>query len=310
MGTTCRRVWWRLAVAVITVGLGAAPPAEAREGATVAGVRVERYLSAMVTIRPDSGGYAVEQARGFERRSDSNDRMLSDTPVTSHKGAEPLPPLGEFGCTPYGDNPGPTDHTAAGPVRVDVDLFGGDSRAAFHLYSLRNARRAGHRPTTQILLCAAGGARPSDGWRLLQAGIGATYDSGDSHKLGMDWPRGEAGAETGKGFRFGSDAEVGAVGRIIQRPGGKLEGSFIGPFDSDFDDTFNNAVASWWQTPCLDDAPVCAPADGSDAFQGSIGGALWEFFTDEIPADGLRFRVATFTTLACPTHADCTSPAG
>ena len=293
---------------MLVVWLGAIPSVRAGEGATVTGVRLERYVTVKVTIHSD-GRLDVEPAQGFERRSDSSGNVLSDTPLTP-EGKEPLPAVGQFGCTAFGDSPDHTDHTAAGPVRVDVDRPGGGTRSAFHLASLRDARGVDHRPTTQVLVCAVGGAQPGGGWRLLQAGVGASYDSRHTYKLGMDWPQGEAAADTEEGFAFGSDADVGAVGGIHQQPGGALKGSLVSPFDSDFNDTFNNAVAGWWQTPCLDDDPVCGPGDGSGAFQGSIAGGLWEFFTDEIPAEGLRFRLASFTTLACFTGDRCTSAAG
>jgi hypothetical protein len=307
-----RALWGRtsgrpLALAIAVACLGAIPSVRAGEGATVAGVRLERYVTVKATIRSD-GALDVEPAAGFERRSDSSGRVLSDTPLTP-EGRAPLAPIGQFGCTAFGESPDRTDHTAAGPVRVDVDRPGGASRSAFHLSSLRDARGVNGRPTTQVLVCAVGGARPVGGWRLLQAGVGASYDSRTTYKLGMDWPKGEAAADTEKGFAFGADSDVGAVGRIHQQPGGKLEGSLVGPFDSDFNDTFNNAVAGWWQTPCLDDAEVCGAADGSDAFQGSIAGGLWEFFTDEIPAEGLRFRLASFTALACFTADGCNTAA-
>jgi hypothetical protein len=34
---------------------------------------------------------------------------------------------------------------------------------------------------------------------------------------------------------------------------------------------FANAAAGWWQHRCVDDGPVCGPADGSTVFQGSFG---------------------------------------
>jgi len=297
-------------IVAVVASLAVGVPALAGEGAPVVGVRVERVLTAAVTVRLD-GAAAVGETEGFERQVDASGRVLSETPIVPHAGAA-LPPLGEFGCEASGAAPGFTDHSQpAGPARLDFDADGGGARSVFHAYTLAGARRGQNRPTVQVLVCLAGGARPADGWHLLQAGVGAAYDSKEkTFGLGSRWLDGPTPAIGEDGYRFGS-AEVGATGRIVQEPRGGLEGSLIGPFESDLNDYFRNALAGWWEDPCLDEAPVCLPTDGSDQFQGSLAGGLWEFFADEIPADGLRFRIASFSTLSCTAPSPgCGQPGG
>ncbi len=288
--------------AAVLVAAHVAAPASGREGAPVAGVLVERILTAVVTVHGDGRPPEVSEVAGFERRVDPSGRTIAEGPFPVQPGA--AEPLGVFGCSGRGDAPGFLDHSeAAGPVRLDVDVAGDGARSAFHVYSLAGGRTVEGRDALQVMVCMAGGGRAGEGRRLLQAGVGAAYDDTEhTHLLGKRWldgptpPRGEDGY-----VFFGSD--TGADGWVEQEPAGKVEGSLIGPFDSDFNDYFRNAAAGWWQHPCLDDGPACGPADGSTAFQGSLAGALWEFY-DDAPRD-YRFRVAVFFAMACTNPDAC-----
>jgi hypothetical protein len=300
-----------LVVVAVTASLAAGVPASAGQGAPVVGVRVERMLTAMVTVRL-GGAASVGEAGGFERQVDQSGRVLSETPIVPNGGAA-LTPVGEFGCVASGAAPGFTDHsTHAGPARLESDLDGGGARSVFHVYTLEGARRVGDRRTVQVLVCLAGGARPADGWRLLQAGVGAAYDSKDeTFMLGGRSLDGPTPPIAEDGYGFGSTADVGAAGRIVQQPRGGVEGSLVGPFETGLNDYFRNALAGWWEDPCLDEAAVCLPTDGSDTFQGSLAGGLWEFFADDVPADGFRFRIASFSTLSCTAPSPgCGAPGG
>lgn len=310
------RLWdrhgWGRAVLIAALAAVTFPGvgAFAWEGPPVAGVRVERMLTAVVTVRLD-GPVIVGEAGGFERRVDPSGRVLSETALAP--GIDlPATPLGDFGCAPDGTRPGFVDHSeTGGPVRLGIDVPGGSSSAVFHAYTLEGARRGvGDRTTVQALFCLAGGAQATDGWRLLQAGVGVAYDSREeSFLLGKRWLDGSAPAVGEDTYRFGSAHEVGARGRIRQEPRGIVEGSFIGPIESDFDEYFRNGLAGWWQDGCVDDAAACLQTDGSEQFQGSLAGGLWEFFADEIPDGGLRFRVASFSVFSCaPPSASCTAP--
>jgi hypothetical protein len=270
----------------------------------VAGVLVERVVTAVVTVPADGGPVSVSEPSGFERRVDPSGRTLSEGGFPVPSGVR-LEPVGAFGCSARGSSPGFRDHSEAAPVRLDVDVGGGAARSVFHVYSLVGGRQMEGRPTVQVLICSAGGGRPAGGnQRLLQAGVGAAYgDTQDSHLLGKNWldgptpPRGEGS------FSFFGAADTGADGWLEQEPAGEVEGSLIGPFPSGFDDYFANAAAGWWQHPCVDDGPVCGPADGSTVFQGSLAGALWEFYDDG--ARDYRFRVALFLAVACANPGAC-----
>lgn len=290
-----------MALLAATAAVSAGVPAVGREGAPVAGIRVERVLSAVLTIGP-GGRTEISEVGGFERRVDPSGEVLAETDLEPHDG-RPLPPLGEFRCVGQGrTGAGFTDHSrASGPARLDLDAAGSGMRAAFWAYSLDPARLVGEnrRPTRQVEVCLAGGALATDDWRLLQAGAGVAYDEGDrTFKLGMDWPKGPTPAEATGGFQLGSPVKAGVVGRILQDPEDRLLGSFLGPVDSEFDEYFENGVAGWWNDLCLD-GTACTAADGSDRFHGNLAYAVWEYLPDEIPADGLRFRLAAFATFAC-----------
>ena len=277
------------------------PAAAQEDGALVAGVRVDRVLSAVLTITGD-GRTALSDLSGFERRLAPNGEVLSETDLEADDEA-PLKPLGEFRCVGQGKSgSGFTDHTRGrGPARLEVDTWGGGMRSAFWAYSLDPARLVGEnrRPTRQVEVCLAGGAMAADGWKLLQAGAGVAYDDPEyTYRLGMDWPKGPTPVEATGGFQLGSPTKAGVVGRITQEPEDRLNGSFIGPAESEFDEYFENGVAGWWQDLCLDE-PACTAADGSEHFHGNIAYAVWEFLPDEIPADGLRFRLASYATLLC-----------
>jgi hypothetical protein len=181
-----------------------------------------------------------------------------------------------FGCSGRGDAPEFRDHSeAAGPVRLDVDVSGDAARSAFHVYSLAGGRGAEGRSTLQVLVCMAGGGLAGVGRRLLQAGVGTAYDDTErTHLLGKAWLDGPTPTRGEGSFSFFGAAGTGADGWVEQEPAGKVEGSLIGPFDSDFNDYFRNAAAGWWQHGCVDDGPVCGPADGSAVFQGSVAGAF------------------------------------
>lgn len=288
--------------------LAAGVPAVAEDGAPAAGVRVERMLSAMLTLEAD-GRTTLEDETGFERRVAPNGEVLSEFHLEPD-GEAPLRPLGEFRCVGQGrSGAGFTDHSRRrGPARLEADGIGGGIRSAFWAYSLDPARLVGEnrRPTRQVQVCVAGGAMAADGWKLLQAGAGAAYaDEEYSYRLTLDWPKGPTPPEASGGFQLGSPTKAGVVGRIAQTPEDRLSGSFVGPVPSEFDDFFENGVAGWWQAVCLDGA-ACTPADGSEQFHGNLAYAVWEFLPDEIPADGLRFRIASYATLLCvPGLAGC-----
>lgn len=277
------------------------PAAAQEEAAPVGGVRVDRVLSAVLTITGD-GRTELSDLSGFERRSAPNGDVLSELHLEPDDEA-PLKPLGEFRCAGQGKSgSGFSDHTRGrGPARLEVDAWGGGMRSAFWAYSLNPARLVGEnrRPTRQVAVCLAGGAMAADGWKLLQAGAGAAYEDAEySYKLGMGWASGTTPAEATGGSQLGSPTKAGVVGRMTQEPEDRLTGSLIGPADSEFDEYFENGVAGWWQDLCLDES-ACTAADGSDHFHGNIAYAVWEFLPDEIPAGGLRFRLASYATLLC-----------
>lgn len=294
----------RLVALAAVLGLASlAVPASGREGGPVAGVLVERVITAVGTVHPDERPPSVSETSGFERRVDPSGRTLSEGgfPVSS---AGPLEPVGSFGCSGRGSPPGYRDHSqGGGPVRLEADVGGAAARAVFHVYSLAGAREVEGGPTTQVLVCSAGGARAGAGQRLLQAGVGGAYDdAAHSHIIGKRWLVGPAPARAEDGYAFaGGDGEAGATGYIEQDPVGELEGSFLGPFPTDFDDYFRNALAGWWEHPCLDGAG-CTPADGSAAFQGSLAGGLWEFYD---PPRDYQFRLALFFAVACVDLLSC-----
>lgn len=267
----------------------------------MAAVRVERVLTAAVTITAD-GRTTVSDVSGIERRVASSGEVFSDTALEPDDDA-PLKPLGEFRCIGQGKTgAGFTDHSRiGGPARLEVDGFGGGIRSAFWAYSLDPARLAGanRRPTRQVQICLAGGALAADGWKLLQAGAAAAYEEPEfSFRLAMGWPKGPTPLEATGGFQLGSPAKAGVVGRIAQEPEDRLDGSFAGPVDSAIDEFVENAVAGWWQDLCLDET-ACTLADGSERFHGNLAYAVWEYLPDEVPPEGLRFRIAAYAVFAC-----------
>ena len=292
-----------VAAAAVLLAASAPAPASGREGAPVAGVLIERMVTAVVAVHADGRPPEVSELAGFERRVDPSGRTLSEGPFPVPPGPEE--PVGVFGCAARGTARGFRDHSAAGPVRLDVDVAGDTSRSVFHLYSLAGGRTVDGRPTLQVLACMAGRGQAGEGRRLLQAGIGAAYDDTEhTHLLGRVWLDGDPAAREEAGFSFFGAADTGADGWVEQEPAGKVEGSLIGPFESGFNDYFRNAAVGWWQHPCLDDGPVCGPADGSTAFQGSLASAVWEFYDDAAARDH-RFRVAAFFAVACANPAAC-----
>ncbi|MGH9039885.1 MAG: hypothetical protein ACRDZ3_06605 [Acidimicrobiia bacterium] len=274
-------------------------PASGLESAPVTGVRIERTVTAVVTVHPDGRAPEVSEPEGFERRLQPFVTTISEGPVPVAPAAEPA---GVFGCKGRGREPGFRDlSVTAGPVRLGA---GDGAGAVFHLYSMAGGRTVEGRDTLQVMVCMAGGARSADGRRLLQAGVGAAYDDTDVTRLiGRRWldaatpPRGE------DGYLFFGSAEAGADGWMEQEPVGWLEGSPVSPFDSDFSDYARNAAVGWWKHPCVDDGPVCGPTDGSTVFQGTLAGALWEF-SDDTTADR-RFRVVLFIAEACINPTAC-----
>lgn len=266
----------------------------------MAGVLVERVITAVVTVHADERPPSVTETSGFERRVDPSGRTLSEGAFAVASNGEPV---AAFGCSGQGGPPGYRDHSqGGGPVRLEADADGGAARSVFHVYSLAGAREVEGGPTTQVLVCSAGGARAGGGQRLLQAGVGAAYDdTEESYILGKRWLVGPTPARGEDGYAFAGGEEAGANGYIEQDPVGELEGSFLGPFPSAFDDYFRNGLAGWWEHPCLDGAG-CTPADGSAAFQGSLAGGLWEFY--DLPRS-YRFRLALFFAVACVDPLSC-----
>jgi hypothetical protein len=240
-------------------------PASARDDVAVEGTLIERMVSATVTVTAD--GVTVSEPSGFERRRDG-----AEHPLALGSSGE-----GAFGCRGTGD----ARHLG------DIRLAGGGSGGLFSLYSLPGQPQ----DTTQVLICLAGGARAGKDERLLQAGVGAAYEGDESRKLGMRWLTGPTPPRGEDGWFFAGSRTAGADGFIEQAPADHLEGSFIGPFDSDFDDHFRNAAAGWWEDDCVDAEQGCRHTDGSRAFQGSLAGALWEFPASE---ESHRFQVALF----------------
>jgi hypothetical protein len=301
------RTWVRrlavVAVAVL-VAAGSPTPASGREGAPVIGMLVERTVTEVVTVHADGRPPEGSELQSFERRVDPSGRTISEGSIPVAR--ETADSIGVFGCSGRGNAEGFRDHSQpAGPVHLDLVVAGAKARSVFHVYSLAEGRTVGGRPATQVLVCMAGGGQARDGRRLLQAGMGAAYDDTENtHILGKSWLDGTPAARDEAGFSFFGAADTGADGWVEQEPAGKVEGSMIGPFPSAFDDYFRNAAAGWWQHPCVDDGPVCGPADGSTVFQGSLAGAVWEFYDEDAFRDH-RFRVALFLTVNCPTLVGC-----
>ncbi|MGH9034694.1 MAG: hypothetical protein ACRD0O_02950, partial [Acidimicrobiia bacterium] len=241
----------------------------------------------------------VSEPAGFERRLQPFVATISEGPVPVAPAV--AEPVGVFGCQGWGSEPGFRDLSAgAEPVR----LADGGGAAVFHLYSLVGGRTVDGRETLQVMVCMAGGARSGEGRRLLQAGVGAAYDDPErTHLVGRRWLDAATPARGEDGYLFSGSADAGADGWVEQEPAGWLEGSPIGPFDSDFYDYGRNAAAGWWKHPCVDDGPICGPADGSMVFQGSLAGALWEF-SDGTTAER-RFRVVLFLAEACINPGAC-----
>ncbi|MGH8993539.1 MAG: hypothetical protein ACRDZ7_18675 [Acidimicrobiia bacterium] len=292
----------RLLVGAVLILLAsqASVPASGLESAPVTGVRIERTVTAVVTVHPDGRAPEVSEPAGFERRLQPFVATISEGPVpVAPAGAEPI---GVFGCNGRGREPGYRDlSAAAGPVRLGV---GDGAGAVFHLYSLAGGRTVDGPGTLQVLVCMAGGARSGEGRRLLQAGVGAAYDDTEvTHLIGRRWLDAATPARGEDGYLFSGSADAGADGWVEQEPAGWLEGSPLGPFGSDFDDYGRNATAGWWKHPCVDDGPVCGPTDGSTVFQGSLAGALWEF-SDDTTVDR-RFRVVLFLAEACLNPSAC-----
>lgn len=271
----------------------------------MAGLLVERMVTAEVTVPAGGGPVSVSEPKGFERRVDPSGRTLSEGsfPLALNPNREVI---GKFGCSGRGSSPGLRDHSETGPVRLDVNVGGGSARSVFHISSLVGGRQADGHPTVQVLICSAGGARfgSHGSQRVLQAGIGAAYDDTEhSYILGKQWPVGDTPDRAQDSYSF-AGGDAGADGTIEQDPSGELEGSFLGPFPTDFDNYFRNGMAGWWEHPCLD-GDACGPTDGSAVFQGSLAGGLWEFY-DDTPRD-YRFRVALFFAVACAEPLDCLS---
>ena len=284
---------------VILLASQASGPVWSLESAPVTGVLIQRTVSAVVTVHPDGRAPEVSEPAGFERRLQPFVATFSEGPVpVTPAGAEPI---GVFGCEGRGGEPGFRDlSAAAGPVRLGI---GDSARSAFHLYSLAG-RTVDGRSTLQVMVCMAGGARSGEGRRLLQAGVGAAYDDAeDGYLLNRRWLDAATPARGEDGYLFSGSADAGAAGWVEQEPTGWLDGSSLGPFDSDFDDYSLNAAAGWWKHPCVDDGPLCGPDDGSTVFQGSLAGALWEF-SDDTTVDR-RFRVVLFLAEACTTPNAC-----
>jgi hypothetical protein len=234
-------------VAVVCVA-NVAVPASGREGAPVAGMLIERIVTAIVAVHGNGQPPSVSEVNGFERRVDTAGRTISEGSFDVAPSAD-LEPVGGFGCSAQGDALGFRDHSEpVEPVRLEVDVGGSAARSVFHISTLVGGRRVSGRPTTQVLICAAGGARAAEQQRLLQAGIGAAYDDPDkSHILGKRWLDGPTPAKGEDSYGFAGAGDTGASGNIEQDPSGELEGSFIGPFPSGFDDYFVNGMAGWWE---------------------------------------------------------------
>lgn len=158
---------------------------------------------------------------------------------------------------------------------------------------------------SEVISCFAGGARMSEGYRLLQAGAGAAYrDSVQSHGMGMAWPDGEPGGLTTKGapFPLGFETKSGVVGTVRQGPGGRLTGSFLAPAENPTEPYTRNAAYAWWEIAddCLDDSRCSGIGDRG--FHGSTGNAAW--IVDK--ASRSVFVITGFARYAC---ADPTAPA-
>jgi hypothetical protein len=105
-------------VAVVCVA-NVAVPASGREGAPVAGMLIERIVTAIVAVHGNGQPPSVSEVNGFERRVDTAGRTISEEPFDVAPSAD-LEPVGGFGCSAQGDAPGFRDHSEpVEPVRLE-----------------------------------------------------------------------------------------------------------------------------------------------------------------------------------------------
>ncbi|MGH8992423.1 MAG: hypothetical protein ACRDZ7_13015 [Acidimicrobiia bacterium] len=98
-----------------------ARPAAGREGTPVTGVLIERMVTAMLTVHGDARPPSVTELTGFERRVDPSGRTISEGSFDVPAAAD-LEPIGRFGCSGQGDEPGFRDHSEPVPVRLSVAM--------------------------------------------------------------------------------------------------------------------------------------------------------------------------------------------